>query len=116
MTIKYADGRTMEAVILSRDDKAIRAAVIGGDDAVLFTCVNGTWVSEDCEPVELQFEWQRQSPKAPVSVADCICSQELADRLILALFSPGENEFKAPIGPARLKPASGSLTGSATIH
>ena len=33
MTIKYTDGRTMEAVILSRDDNAIRAAVIGGDDA-----------------------------------------------------------------------------------
>ena len=101
MTIKYTDGRTMEAVILSRDDNAIRAAVIGGDDAVLFTCVNGTWVSEDCEPVELQFEWQRQSPKAPVSVADCICPQELADRLIIALFSPDGNA---------------SRTVSATIH
>jgi hypothetical protein len=124
MTIKYANGRTIEAVLLSRDDHAIRAAVQGGEDAMAFTCVNGTWVSEDCEAVELQFEWQRHAPKTPPSVGDCICPKELADRLIQALFGGYENELMAAMRPARRKAAadgaasgaSGLRTVSAMIH
>ena len=59
MTIKYRDGRTVEAVILSRDSDSMRVAVKDAEDAVKLVSVHGTWVSEDCEPVRIEFAWER---------------------------------------------------------
>jgi len=93
MTINYPNGRIIEAVILTRSEKSIRAAVPGADDVVRFANVKGTWVTEELEPVEIRFEWQRRG-KEPMAVeADCICSQELAARLVdLLTRDSGEQE------------------------
>ena len=93
MTIKYADGRTMEGFILSRNDKTMRVAVKDGGDAVVLSCVNGTWTTEDCEAVEVEWEWQKHSRKKTVAESDCICSKELAARLIQVLLSGDEGEY-----------------------
>ena len=92
MTIRYADGRTMEGFILSRDEQVIRVAVKNQEDAMVLTCVNGTWISEDCEPVDVEFEWQRYRRKETISEFDCICPKELAARLIHVLLSGDEDE------------------------
>ncbi|HUP04700.1 MAG TPA: hypothetical protein VMU19_11970 [Bryobacteraceae bacterium] len=102
MTIRYTDGRTQEAVLLSRTDTTIRVAAKGTDDVQVFTEINGTWVSEDCEPVRIEFEWQRQASLESIDEADCICSSELANRLLYLLFSGSENvqaedEAAAPV-------------------
>ncbi|PWU06918.1 MAG: hypothetical protein C5B51_11245 [Terriglobia bacterium] len=92
MTITYANGTKREAVLVKRHENTIRAAVKGEDDFVEFKDFNGTWVSEDCEPVQIEFEWQRHERRAEVTEADCVCSQELAARLIQMLLSGEEPE------------------------
>lgn len=87
MIIRYADGRTHEAVLLSHTDNTLRVAAENTDDVLVFSDINGTWVSEDCEPVRIDFEWQRHSHEEAVDLADCICPQELASRLVYLLFS-----------------------------
>jgi hypothetical protein len=87
MIIRYGDGRTHEAVLLSRTDNTLRVAAQNTDDVLVFFDINGSWVSEDCEPVRIDFEWQRHSPEEAVAEADCICPPELASRLIYLLFS-----------------------------
>lgn len=87
MTIKYSDGKTVEAVLLARSENTMRVAIEGADDVMEFTNIGGAWVSEDCEPVSIVFAWQRPDRKKPISVTDCICSRELADRLIHSLFA-----------------------------
>jgi len=96
MTIKYSGGRRIEGLILSQSGSDIRTALKGARDAVNFNFIEGTWVSENCEPVEVEFAWQRQSLKEPVSEADCICPKELAARLI-RLFLNGSEENEGPI-------------------
>src|ERR1035438_2032788 len=91
MIIRYADGRTHEAVLLSHTDNTLRVAAEDTDDVQVFSDINGTWVSEDCEPVRIDFEWQRHSREEVIAEADCICPKELAARLMHLLFS-GSNE------------------------
>ena len=82
MIIEYANGKTIEGVILSHNDKIMRVALKGSDDAAEFTRLTSAWVSEDSEAVHVRYEWQRQSRKLVVSEEDCVCSKELASRLI----------------------------------
>jgi hypothetical protein len=85
MTIQYSDGKALEAVLLSRTETTLRAAIQGADDVVEFSNISGVWVSEDCEPVRIVFEWQRRNSKRTISEADFACSRELAGRLIHVL-------------------------------
>ncbi len=88
MVIRYKDGAEIEAILLSRREGKLRVAAKGLDDALEFAEINGKWVSEDWEPVQIQFEWERDSRLNPVSEADCICPHELAAELIGGL-DPG---------------------------
>ncbi len=87
MTIQYLDGKALEAVLLSRTETTIRAAIENGDDVMEFSNINGVWVSEDCEPVRIVFAWQRRKFTKTISEAECVCSGDLAGRLIHLLFS-----------------------------
>ena len=83
MTMRYQDGRAFEAIILSRREEVIRVLLRGAEDAIELTCRNGTWVTEDCDPVTIDF-----SPPPPVGVseADCICPPSVAGELIALLY------------------------------
>ncbi len=83
MYIRYADGREAEAIILSLTDDKIRVLARGAEDAEDFRQVGDTWITEACEPVLIEFRWQRR--QKPVTEADCVCSKELAARLIRLL-------------------------------
>jgi hypothetical protein len=87
MTITYLNGRTTEGILLSRNPKAMRVALKGSDDVAEFASVNGAWISEDSECVQVRFVWQRQIRKRRVSEADCMCPKTLADRLIQMLWT-----------------------------
>lgn len=89
MLITYSDGRAVEAVLLARSGEAMRVAMKGADDATEFRRINGTWVSDDCEPVRIEFEWERMEQRPPVSEADCYCSPERAAGLIRLLLTGG---------------------------
>jgi hypothetical protein len=95
MTIRYSDGRVGEALLLSRGEDTIRLQVRGADDVVEFSNIRGTWVSADCEPVSIEFAWQSDDRKSVVSEADCICSPELADRLLQLLFTANSDDAPA---------------------
>jgi hypothetical protein len=81
MTIKYADGRKGEAILLSRTDDDMRVMVKGSDDATDLMLVNGNWYAGR-EPVEVEFAWQSRARAAAPALTDCVCSAELAAQLI----------------------------------
>jgi hypothetical protein len=99
MTIRYSNGQTFEAALLSEAEHTMRIAIKGSDDVLELKQINGTWVSEECEPVEVDLSWTRQQQLDSIRAEDCICSPELAAKLLHLLFS-GENEpdAKAPAG------------------
>ena len=101
MTIRYADGRAIEGVTLVRTANMIRVAVKGSEDAAEFINVHGTWISEDCEPVTIEYGPRRKAP-ATLSEADCICPRALAAVLIdLLLTDSAEDEWAAQTTPQR---------------
>jgi hypothetical protein len=105
MTIQYANGNLIEAVLLYRAESNMRIALSGADDIVELTLLRGVWVTEDCEPVQVAFEWQRQ-PALPIPTeADCICPPEVAARLIHLLYTPENDELK-PIAAPMVQAAS----------
>ena len=99
MTIYHRGGASQEATLLARHDDKIRVAIKGSDDASEFREVRGTWVSEDCEPVKIVFEWQKRQAARPYSEEDCICPPEQAAELIRLLLA-GENSETEPAIPA----------------
>jgi len=87
MIITFSDGTKLGGRIFTQTDSTMRVALDGAVDLVDFTRISGQWVSEDCEPVEIEFAWQRTSRTKVISEADCICSPELASRLMRSLMS-----------------------------
>jgi hypothetical protein len=101
MILTYANGSKTEAMLLARSENKIRVAIPGNNDPMELTDVHGTWVSEDCEPVRVEFAWQRKTREEILSEADCICSHELAARLIHLLWNESDEEnlqADAPFG------------------
>jgi hypothetical protein len=101
MKIRYADGRTIEGITLSRTANTMRIAVEGSEDAAEFINVHGTWISEDCEPVTVEYG-PRRTPPSTLTEADCICPRELAARLIdLLLTDSADDEWERQAAPQR---------------
>ena len=86
VTITYLDGTVLEAIVLSHEDDEIRAIAAGCGDVLAFTRIHGTWISEEIEPVAIEFAWQRRRKLPVTSEGDCVCAKELAARLIESLF------------------------------
>jgi hypothetical protein len=84
----------------------MRVVMRGTDDVTEFSHISGAWVSADCEPVRIEFAWQRRERKPAISEADCHCSPELAARLIRSLFTGSEDT----VSPAVLMPGFGCAT------
>ena len=92
MTITYPNGITIDALPLSTEGDALRVAVAGEDDVRVFHQVDGLWRSEDGQPVQLMYAWQKD-PLVPVPEEDhFICSKELGQQLISSLMSGSELE------------------------
>jgi hypothetical protein len=92
VTIRHTNDGLVEGVVLARNEYKMRVAVQGASDAAVFVFVDGSWISEDCEPVDITFEWRRQpKPNQPVTLANCICPKQLAARLIQTLETGDED-------------------------
>jgi hypothetical protein len=101
MTIGYRNGKTIEGVTLARTANTMRVALKGCEDAAESINVHGTWISEDCEPVTIEYGPRRKAP-ATLSEADCICPRALAAVLIdLLLTDSAEDEWAAQTTPQR---------------
>jgi hypothetical protein len=97
MIIRYSNGQAFEAVLLSETDDSMRIALEGSDDVLGLQRINGTWITEECEPVQVDKAWTGQSLMEEIAEDECICSPELAARLLHLLFSCEEEpEAKNP--------------------
>jgi hypothetical protein len=94
MTIRYSNGQAFEAALLTREENQMRIVLQGSEDVLELQRINGTWITDECEPVQVEFAWTRQSLLDTMSEDECICSPELAAKLLHLLFS-GENESTA---------------------
>lgn len=94
MVLTYTDGSRKEAILLARTGNRIRVAIQGSDDPLEITDVHGTWVTEDCEPIRVEFAWQKKTKEQILTEADCICSQDLAARLLHLLWSADEEDLR----------------------
>jgi hypothetical protein len=93
MTITYPNGETLQALLLSRGEDTLRTAIAGGDDVRIFKLIHDQWISEEWEPVQIDFAWSRCGSSNVPSEADCICPKDLASRLMSMLFSgPGGDD------------------------
>jgi hypothetical protein len=90
MTITYSNGTVLEAIVLAHEEEALRVAVAGEGDVRTFRRIHGVWISEECEPVAVEFAWQRRGASPALSEDDCICTKELATRLIQTLLGACE--------------------------
>jgi hypothetical protein len=87
MTITYSNGTVLEAIVLVHEEEALRVAVTGEGDVRTFRRIHGAWISEECEPVAVEFAWQRQGAANVPAEVDCICPKKLASRLIAMLLA-----------------------------
>jgi len=92
MVLIYADGSRTEAFLLARTENRMRVAIPGTEDPLELTDIHGTWVTENLDPVGVEFAWQGKTREQVLSDADCVCSQDLAARLLHLLWS-GEEEI-----------------------
>ena len=86
LLIKFNNGTVLQGVMLALWSEMIRVAIKNADDAAEFRLINQTWVSEDCEPVTIQFEREgssaEQSVEMPETFAPAGWFQQVADRLM----------------------------------
>jgi hypothetical protein len=98
MTVRYANGSTYDAVLLMRDETTLRVAMHGSDDVTQIERIGEVWVTEDCEPVQVEFAWSQVRSSEEVHETDFVCSLDLAAHLI-HLLNAGEEETKANAAP-----------------
>jgi hypothetical protein len=109
MTITYANGQTIKAALVVGSDNWMRLVLEGADDVTEFTQINGTWVSEDCEAVQIEFGWSMRA-SSEYKEEDFICSHELAAQLIHRLLNPEEDEdLGTPVPSPSLHSAAGRM-------
>jgi len=97
MIIEYQDGKTTEGFLLSRQENSMRVALEGSQDVLEFVEIDGHWVGENLEPVEITFEWQRQpNAQALLTDAEFICPKDLAAHLVRLLETDSKEEAPAP--------------------
>ena len=73
--------------MLSHEENEIRAIAAGCSDVLVFTRIDGTWVSQETVPVGIEFAWQRRGTSPSTSEDDCTCPKKLAAHLIRMLIS-----------------------------
>jgi hypothetical protein len=91
ITVTYPDGTADEGVLMARYGNTVRVAMRDCDDISQFTCLNGTWLSEACEPVRIDFE-EHGAAERLVSEVDYSYSKELEALLIHVLLSRDDGE------------------------
>ena len=87
MTITYPDGTVAEALLLLRGTNSVCVAVAGDDDARAFSLINNVWISESGERVRIEFAWERRGQSDLPRESECVCSKEMASRLVSMLLA-----------------------------
>jgi hypothetical protein len=92
MTITYADGTVVEALLLSFKEPELRLAVAGYDDVRVFKCIDGVWRTEDGQRVQVKYAWQNDRPAPAREESHFVCSAEVGRLLINNLMNGSETQ------------------------
>jgi hemerythrin len=97
MTITYSNGTVLEVIVLAHEEEGLRVAVAGDGDVRTFQFIHGVWISEECEPVAVEFdidyyEFLQISPQAEVPTIQRIYRLEIA----CGLMNNRERDLKVP--------------------
>jgi|ERR1017187_6681189 hypothetical protein len=91
MTITYADGAVVEALVVSIKGSKLRLAVAGYDDDVrVFTRTGGIWRAKCGKEVHLRYSGQTSRPALSPGESHFICSGPVARQLIGNLVNGSE--------------------------
>ena len=90
MTITYADGTVVEALLLSFKEPILRLAVAGDDDVRVFRFLDNAWRAEDGQTVEVKPSWPADRPAPVPEESHFICSEGVARQLIGNLMNGSE--------------------------
>jgi len=90
MTIAYADGSTVDALLLSSQGNVVRAAIPEHDDVHIFKQVDGVWRAENGQAVQIIDGWQKDSRGKVPEERHFICSKELGRQLISSVMNGAE--------------------------
>ena len=104
MRIQYSNGLTLEGSLLSRTEHSIRVLTPRSEDALEFTFVNRVWISEDWEPVQVDFAFMPPTDASQATEESCICSHELAANLIHLLFARKNEPEAVQVNEAMMQP------------
>ena len=107
MKIRYQNGTAIEGMTLVRTGQTMRVAVQGWDDVMELNNIHGTWVSDDCEPVNVEIGMTLE-PLADYTDDQFICSQELASHLVNLLFSDSNEDWLDETGLLKAHSATAS--------
>jgi hypothetical protein len=110
MTLRFQSGLVKNALLLSRGEDVIRVALEDQEDAIEISRLNGVWVTQECEPVELGHA-EPDRPSSTQDDADCICPPEVVAQLIHLLFSGDDEQEPSPPSAADVAgaPTAGAL-------
>jgi hypothetical protein len=91
MTVTYADGVSLEGLVLSADGCMLRVAIAGEDDVRIFTRrPDGRWQAENGRLVQLAWRGEKDDgTPVPDEIHFC-CSQELGREVISSLLNGSE--------------------------
>jgi hypothetical protein len=74
----------------------MRVAIRDSDDVAGFREIDGAWFAEDGQPVEIEYAWMRRKSQSIPVAEECVCSQEMASRLVRLLFA-GDTRESIPV-------------------
>src|ERR1051325_4420237 len=86
----------------------MRVATEQSEDLLDLTCISGEWVTENCEPVKVEFAWERLRPAPAVTVEECICPPAVYGAIEALWNAASQNGrgLAAAAGQSRLDSAS----------
>jgi hypothetical protein len=91
MTIIYPGGTAVEALVVSAAPGSLEVAIAGSHEVRRFEQVEGAWISEARELVQIRYASQPDPQNAALAESDFVCPKKLGRQLISNLMS-GEQE------------------------
>jgi hypothetical protein len=92
MIIIFPDGTRLQADLSMRSADTLLVAIPGQVATCVFTRMSGVWISEDDDPVTIEFQPEKR-PNAGPSVDDSNCGKPLASLLIARLLDPSDGDL-----------------------
>jgi hypothetical protein len=91
MTVTYADGVSLEALVLSADGGMLRVALAGENDVRIFTRrADGRWLGDNGRLVKLSVRAEKDSGTLAPEESHFSCSKELGREVISSLLNGPE--------------------------